>query len=110
MLQKLLVARTEPADRTLTLAVLARAAAGTGERRLYEEAWSGAWSLVNRPGAVDDHSRALLELARAAAKLRDWVRMEQASRKHAATPQRAADRRIAEQLAQLAAFARQPHP
>jgi hypothetical protein len=36
--------------------------------------------------------------------------MEQASRKHATTPQRAADRRIAEQLAQLAAFARQPHP
>lgn len=110
MLQKLLVARTEPADRTLTLAVLARAAAGTGERRLYEEAWSGAWSLVNRPGAPEDHSRALLELARAAAKLRDWVRMEQASRKHATTPQRAADRRVAEQLAQLAAFARQTHP
>ncbi len=110
MLQKLLVTRTGPGERALTLAILARAAAGTGERRLYEEAWSGAWSLVNRPGAPEDPSRALLELARAAAKLRDWVRMEQASRKHAATPQRAADRRIAEQLAQLAAFARQPHP
>jgi tetratricopeptide (TPR) repeat protein len=105
MLQKQLVTRTEPAERALTQAILARAAAGTGERRLYEEAWSSAWSLINRPGAREDHGRTLLELARAAARLRDWIRMEQATRMYATQPQRH-DRRMNEQIAELAAFAR----
>ena len=105
VLQKLLVARTGPGERALTLAILARAAAGTGERRLYEEAWSSAWSLINRPGVREDHARTLLELARGAAKLRDWIRMEQATRLHAAQP-RAADRKVQEQLAELAVMAR----
>ncbi len=106
MLQKLLVARTGPGERALTLAILARAAAGTGERRLYEEAWSNAWGLINRPGAREDHARTLLELARAAARLKDWIRMEQATRLHASQPPRQADRKVSEQLAELAAFAR----
>jgi len=106
MLQKLLVARVEPVDRALTLSILARAAAGTGERRLYEEAWSGAWSLINRPGAREDHARTLLELARASARLKDWIRMEQAIRHHTSRPQRPADRRVTEQLSELAAFVR----
>jgi tetratricopeptide (TPR) repeat protein len=106
MLQKLLVARTGPGERALTLAILARAAAGTGERRLYEEAWSNAWSLINRPGAREDHTRTLLELARAAARLKDWIRMEQATRLHATQSPRHADRKASEQLAELAAFAR----
>jgi tetratricopeptide (TPR) repeat protein len=106
MLQKLLVARTEPADRALTLAILARAAAGTGDRRLYEEAWSSAWSLINRPGAREDHGRTLLELARAASKLKDWIRMEQATRLQAAQPSRRTDRRVTEAIAELAAYAR----
>jgi tetratricopeptide (TPR) repeat protein len=107
MLQKLLVARTEPAERALTLSILARAAAGTAERRLYEDAWSNAWLLINRPGAREDHARTLLELARAAAKFKDWIRMEQATRLHAASkPPRHADRRAAEQLAEIAAYAR----
>lgn len=105
-LQKLLVSRTGPADRALTLALLARGGAGSGDRRLYEEAWSGAWSLINRPGAREDHARTLLELARAAARLRDWIRMEQAIRMHSAQPPRHADRRINDQLAELVAFAR----
>ncbi len=106
MLQKQLVSRTEPADRALTQAILARAAAGTGERRLYEEAWSSAWSLINRPGAREDSSRIRLELARAAARLRDWVRLEQAARVPASGPARPTDRRIAEQLAELASYGR----
>jgi tetratricopeptide (TPR) repeat protein len=106
MLQKLLVARTGAAERALTLSILARAAAGTGERRLYEDAWSNAWSLINRPGAREDHARTLLELARASARLRDWIRMEQAIRLHASQPPRLADRKVTEQLAELAAFAR----
>jgi tetratricopeptide (TPR) repeat protein len=106
MLQKQLITRTEPAERALTQAVLARAAAGTGERRLYEEAWSSAWSLINRPGAREDHARTLLELARAAARLRDWIRMEQATRMYTAQSQRHGDRRMNEEIVELAAFAR----
>jgi hypothetical protein len=106
MLQKQLVTRTEPAERALTLSILARAAAGTGERRLYEEAWSSAWSLINRPGAREDHGRILLELARAAGRLRDWIRMEQATRMYARQPPRHADRRISDQIAEMAALAR----
>jgi tetratricopeptide (TPR) repeat protein len=106
-LQKLLVSRTDPAERALTQAILARAAAGNGDRRLYEEAWSGAWSLINRPGARDEgHARTLLELARAAARIKDWIRMEQAVRMHAGQPPRHADRRVNEQLSELLAFAR----
>ncbi|HEX6041254.1 hypothetical protein, partial [Longimicrobium sp.] len=60
----------------------------------------------NRPGAREDHARTLLELARAAARLKDWIRMEQAIRMHSAQPPRHADRRINDQLAELVAFAR----
>lgn len=105
ILQKLLPRRTEPRERALTLAVLARAAAGTGERRLYEEAWNATWALVDRPGAEPD-PRALLDLARAAARLGDWVRVEQATRLHAARPPAREDPRASEQLAELAATAR----
>lgn len=106
MLQKLLPSRTDPAERARTLAVLARAAAGTGERRLYEEAWSHAWALVDRPGEEPVDPRPLVELARAAAMLGDWVRVEQATRLHAARPPRREDPAASEQLAALAAFAR----
>jgi tetratricopeptide (TPR) repeat protein len=106
LLQKLLPSRTAPAERALTLAVLARAAAGSGERRLYEEAWSQAWALVERPGEEAVDARPLLELARAAAKLSDWVRVEQATRLHAARPPRREDPGASEQLAALAEFAR----
>jgi tetratricopeptide (TPR) repeat protein len=106
MLQKLLVSRTDPDERALTQAILARAAAGTAERRLYEEAWSSAWSLINRPGAPQDNLRIRLELARAAARLRDWVRLEQAARLPSGKAVRDADRRMAEQLAELSTFGR----
>ncbi|HEX8395369.1 MAG TPA: hypothetical protein VF665_23670 [Longimicrobium sp.] len=111
ILQKLLVGRTEPAERMETLALMARAAAGTGERRLYEEAWSGAWSLLQQPGAPVAPTRTLLELARAGARMRDWLRVDMAARLHAAgTLPRPGDRRAEEALAEMAALARQPYP
>lgn len=106
MLEKLLVQRTAPADRALTLSIQARAAAGTGERRLYEEAWSNAYSIINGPGAEQDPARVLLELARAAARLRDWVRLEQAIRHFARQCARHADRRTTDEFAKLSTFAR----
>lgn len=106
VLQRLLPGRTAPAERAITLAVLARAAAGTGERRLYEEAWSHAWALLERPSEQGVDPRPLVELARAAARLGDWVRVEQATRLHAARPPARDDAHAAEQLAALAAAAR----
>lgn len=106
VLQKLLAGRTEPRERALTLSVLARAAAGSGERRLYEEAWNSAWALLDRPEERTVDPRPLVELARAASRLGDWVRVEQATRLHAARPPAHEDRRASEQLAELAASLR----
>jgi tetratricopeptide (TPR) repeat protein len=104
MLQKLLPARVDPEERAFTLSVLARAAAGLGDVELYREAWSDAWSLVNRhPGREDRHARALLELARAATRLRDWPRVEQATRLGLAVAERRGEPRMAAQVEELAA-------
>ncbi|HET6229142.1 MAG TPA: tetratricopeptide repeat protein [Longimicrobiaceae bacterium] len=83
LLHRLLPMRTDPVDRVATLALLARAAAGSADRRSFEEAWSGAWALLRRLDEKDLAPGTLVELARAAATVRDWDRMEQAVR-HAA--------------------------
>ncbi|HEX6747941.1 MAG TPA: hypothetical protein VF092_11675 [Longimicrobium sp.] len=101
MLQRLLPARVEPVERALTLALLARAAAGDGNQRLYQEAWLDAWAIINRRfGEEEKHGRALLELARASALFRDWAHVEQAVRLATtlATPEPA----VASQVAELA--------
>lgn len=106
LLQKLLATRTEPTERAITLAVLARAAAGSGERRLYQQAWSDAWSIINRPGAREPDVRTLVELARAAARLKDWIRVDQATRLQATQRTQPEDPRVIEELAKLAAAVR----
>lgn len=106
LLQKLLATRTEPVERAITLAVLARAAAGTGDRRLYQQAWSDAWSIINRPGAREPDVRTLLELARAAARLKDWIRVDQATRLQAAQRTQPEDPCVVEELAKLVAAGR----
>ncbi|HEX8242067.1 MAG TPA: hypothetical protein VF541_01180 [Longimicrobium sp.] len=81
LLQKLLPARVEPVERAYTLSILARAAAGDGNARLYQEAWMDAWSIINRrPGHEHRHAPALLELARASTLCRDSMHVEQAVR------------------------------
>lgn len=81
MLQKLLPSRVQPVDRVLTLAILARAGAGVGNSRLYQESWMDAWAVINRhPAEAGKHARALLELARGSALARDWNHVEQAVR------------------------------
>ena len=107
MLQKLLPSRVEPAERTLTLSILARAAAGAGDTRLYQEAWSDAWSLIHRrPGEEDRYPRPLLELTRAAALLRDTPRVEQATRLALSAGGRPSERAITQQVEELAASLR----
>jgi tetratricopeptide (TPR) repeat protein len=80
VLQRLLSHREEPRDQLSTLALLARAAAGAGDRRAFEEAWSGAWGLLRRLDDASVPPGTMVELARGAAMVRDWERMEQAVR------------------------------
>jgi tetratricopeptide (TPR) repeat protein len=80
VLQRLLAHREEPRDQLATLALLARAAAGAGDRRAFEEAWSGAWGLLRRLDDASVPPGTMVELARGAAMVRDWERMEQAVR------------------------------
>jgi hypothetical protein len=107
MLQKLLPSRLEPVERALTFSVLARAAAGVGDRRLYQESWIDAWTLVTRrEGHEDRHARTLLELARASAAIGDWPHVEQAVRLAAKTPIGRREPIIAAQVEELAAAIR----
>ena len=103
-LQRLVPTRVDPAERSVTLAILAHAAAGAGDRRLYQESWIDAWALITRrEGHEEKHARAVLELARASALIRDWAHVEQAVRlaQNAAPPQR--EPVLAAQMEELAA-------
>jgi tetratricopeptide (TPR) repeat protein len=70
---------TRPCDRLVALGNIARAAGGSGDRATYDAAWDEIWSFSG-----DWHNRqnapwALLDAARGAASLRDWVRAERAA-------------------------------
>lgn len=107
MLQKLLPARVEPVERALTLAILAHAAAGDANLRLYQEAWLDSWSLINRlPAETERHARALLELARASTLFRDWAHVEQAVRLATSVSTRHTEPVLAAQVEELAAALR----
>ena len=107
MLQKLLPGRVEPLERAFTLAVLARAAAGVGDVRLYQESWGDAWALIRRrAGEESQHARALLELTRASARMKDWHHMEEAARLAVAAAAQRNEPRIAAAVEELAATVR----
>ncbi|MFL5385130.1 MAG: hypothetical protein ACJ8GN_21625 [Longimicrobiaceae bacterium] len=104
MLQKLLPTRVEPVERALTLAILARAAAGAENTPLYQESWMDAWTVINRrPDEAGKHARALLELARASVVARDWNHVEQAVRLASSAVSPQAERAVATQVQELAA-------
>jgi tetratricopeptide (TPR) repeat protein len=63
------------------LALLARAAAGAGNRPVFEEAWARAWAIIRHLEDPELPPAALVDLSRAAAMLGDWERMEQAVRR-----------------------------
>jgi hypothetical protein len=107
MLQKLMPSRVEPVERALTLAILAHAAAGAGDRRLYQESWIDAWTLVTRhEGEAEKHARTLLELARASTVIGDWPHVKQTVRVAADTRARQREPAIATQVEELAAAIR----
>lgn len=80
LLQKVLPAQEDPPRRAVAFSLLARAAAGAGERRTFRDAWTGAWALLPEVGDDETATAVLADLARAAATLQDWDRMEQAVR------------------------------
>jgi tetratricopeptide (TPR) repeat protein len=107
MLQKLLPTRVEPVERALTLAILARAAAGAENTPLYQESWMDAWAVINRrPEDAGKHARALLELARASVAARDWHHVEQAVRLASAAVSPVSERAVATQVEEIAATMR----
>lgn len=78
LLNRLLPFRRAPAEHAATLALLARAAAGLGDRRTFEHAWSRAWSLLELLEPQDPAPGILADLARAASQVRSWDRVGQA--------------------------------
>jgi tetratricopeptide (TPR) repeat protein len=107
MLQKLLPTRVEPVERALTLAILARAAAGAGNAPLYQESWMDAWTVINRRlEEAEKHARALLEMARASVVAHDWNHLEQAVRLASAAVSPQAERAVAAQVEELAGVLR----
>jgi hypothetical protein len=106
MLERVLAVRTEAAERVPVLALLARAAALTGDARLYEEAWSSGWALATADPPAE-HAAALLDLARAAEAREDWLRVEQAARALRERSDAGDAEEIAGELERTAAAARQ---
>jgi tetratricopeptide (TPR) repeat protein len=108
MLEKLLPTRVEPVERALTLAIFARAAAGTENMDLYQERWLDAWAVINRrPEEAERHARALLELARASVMVRDWHHVEKAVRLASSAVSPHGERAVAVQVEELVAMLRQ---
>ena len=107
-LQKLLPTRVNPEQRVVTLALLARAAAGVGNRPLYQESWWDAWTLVERGGDDEALARALLDMAHASAMLRDAPRLDQACRHVLRGPLRRIDPRVLDEVEELASTLRAP--
>jgi tetratricopeptide (TPR) repeat protein len=105
VLQKLLAGRRAAEDRVAGLALLARAAAGAGNLRLYEDAWGAAWALATAV-PPSEHPGALLDLAQAAAERGDWLRVDQATRLVCAVVRHPVEKELVERLAAAAAAAR----
>lgn len=97
VLQKQLLGRYDPRERAYALALLARAMSGRGAEQVYragyQDAWSKAWSIINRPGnAGENHARAILQLAHASLAMDDRPRMDHLISLAAAEPSHVEER------------------
>jgi len=66
-------------DRLVCLANIVRAAAGTGERKLFEQMWDDVWDGLSRDDGTEKAAQVLLELAHGAAQLGETERAERAA-------------------------------
>jgi hypothetical protein len=108
-LRRVLGSAAGAGERVPALALLARAAAAADDARLYEEAWSAAWTLATAD-PPEAHAGALLELAHAAEARGDWLRVQQAARLVSEEVEEAAEKRLARALLERLAAARRPSP
>jgi tetratricopeptide (TPR) repeat protein len=77
--QALLPHMTRLDERLVVLANVARAAAGAGERKLFEETWDEVWDGLGRSDQLENGAQVLLELAHGAAALGEPERAERAA-------------------------------
>lgn len=68
-----------PAHALIAAANLARAAAGCGQRPVFEDAWERVWSAEGEWDRLLTAPKALLELARGASSQREWARAARAA-------------------------------
>ncbi|HEX2207519.1 MAG TPA: hypothetical protein VHG93_07535 [Longimicrobium sp.] len=80
MLRRMLSMFNEPGMRMACHAMLAHAAAALGDARTYEMSWKESWNLQERPGAAPHAPTALAHLGKAAARMHDWLRVQQTVR------------------------------
>ncbi|MDB4950526.1 MAG: hypothetical protein JWM27_3175 [Gemmatimonadetes bacterium] len=77
--QALLPHMTRLDERLVVLANVARAAAGAGERKLFEETWDEVWDGIARSDSLENGAQVLLELGHGAATLGEPERAERAA-------------------------------
>jgi tetratricopeptide (TPR) repeat protein len=70
-------------DRVFAQANMVRAAAGAGERRLFEQTWDEVWDRMSRAQSLENAATVMLELAHGAAMLGEWERAERAAERAA---------------------------
>ncbi|HEU4880902.1 MAG TPA: tetratricopeptide repeat protein [Longimicrobium sp.] len=66
-------------ERVMAQANLVRAAAGAGERRLFEQTWDEVWDRMSRTQSLENAATVMLELAHGAAMLGEHERAERAA-------------------------------
>jgi tetratricopeptide (TPR) repeat protein len=66
-------------DRVMAQANLVRAAAGAGDRRLFEQTWDEVWERMSRTQSLENAATVMLELAHGAAMLGEHDRAERAA-------------------------------
>ena len=77
--QALLPHMTRYEDRMTGLANIVRAAAGAGQRRLFEETWDEVWDGLTRNESLENVATVLVEMAHGAAQLGEHERAERAA-------------------------------
>jgi tetratricopeptide (TPR) repeat protein len=66
-------------DRVMAQGSLVRAAAGAGERRLFEQTWDEVWDRMSRTQSLENAASVMLDLAHGAAMLGEHERAERAA-------------------------------
>ena len=79
VLKAVLPLLTDPSDRLLAAADVARAAGAAGDREVFEQAWDEVFSYAGDWHTRENAPQALLDAARGAASLKEWGRAERAA-------------------------------